>query len=99
MTAGECCRGALACGMGTFNASVEESVAIAWHGQWLVVSDEVIMDIGEYAVSYVIHTSGQVIILWSRHGQEYKYHVIDEERREDYEHRAVELLVSEEEVI
>ena len=99
MTAGEGGSGLFTRFVSTGHTLVEETVAVAWHGQWLVVSGEEIMNVGEYAMSDVIDTCGQVIILWSRHGQEYKYHVIDEERREDYKHRAVELLVSEEEVI
>ena len=98
MTAGEGCRGTLASSMGTGHALVEETVAVAWHSQWLIVSGEEIMNVGEYAICDVIDSCGQIIILWSGNGQEDENQIIDEERREDDKHRAVELIVSEEEI-
>ena len=98
MTAGEGCRGTLASSMGTGHALIEETVAVAWHIQWLIVSGEEIMNVGEYAICDVIDSCCQIIILWSGNGQEDENQIVDEERREDDEHRAVELIVSEEEV-
>ena len=98
MTAGESCRRALTCGMGTGYTLVEVTIAVARHGQWLVVGGEVIVDVGEYTLGDVVQTCCQIIILWSCDGQEDKNHIIDEERREDDKYRTVEFLIAEKEV-
>lgn len=51
--------------------------------------------IGKHAGSDVLDAHGLIVVLGACDGQENEKDVIDEERREDHEHRTVELLVAE----
>jgi len=98
MTAGEGSCGTFACSMGILYHVVEETVAIARHGQWLIVGGEIVVNIGKYALCDVLNACCQIIVLWTRDRQEDKHNVIDEERSQDDEGRTVELLITAEEV-
>ena len=98
MTAGESRCWSFARFVGTGHTLIEETFVVARYGKRLVVCDKVVADIGECAIRYVVESCGQVIILRTGDGQEDKDDVIDEERREDDEHRTVELLITAEEV-
>lgn len=95
MTAWEGGCGPLACGMGTLHEVVEETVAPPWHGERLLVGGEIMAQIGKHAGSDVLDAHGLIVVLGACDGQENEKDVIDEERREDHEHRTVELLVAE----
>ena len=98
MTAGEGGRGAFAGIVGGHHALVEESVAIAGDGQALTVRGEKVVHVGEHSVGDVIHTCGQIVVLWSCDGQRDEDDVVDEERSEYDKGRATEFFITVKEI-
>ena len=94
MTAGEGRGGALAGIVGGLHALVEESVGIAGQGQALAVCGKEIVHVGEHAVGNVVEPRCQIVVLRSRYRQCDEDDVVDEERGEYDEGRAVELLIT-----
>ena len=98
VTAGEGCCGTFARIVGTLHQAVEETVAVARHVQCLIVGGEIIVDVGEDALRDALRTYCQIVILRPCDRQEDEDDVIDKERRENNELRAVELLIAAEKV-
>ena len=96
MTAGEGCRGTLACCMGILYHVIEEPVAPSGHGQWLLVVKEIMAHIWEDTSSDIFQSYGLIIVLRTCDRQEDEDDIVDEERRENDERRTVELLIAEE---
>ena len=98
VAAGEGGGGSFAGGMGTGHQLVAHPIVPPGNGQRLVVGHEVVVHVGEHAVGDVVESGCQVVVLRPTDGQQDEDDVVDEERAEDDECGAVELVVSIEEV-
>ena len=99
MTAGEGGRGAFAGHVGNDDEVVEQSAVVAGHVHHLVVGHEVVAEVGEDTLTDVVESDGEVIELWARDGEDDEDDVEQEERGEDDEGHALELLIALEEVV
>ena len=98
MTAREGRSGAFAFLVGCYQKLVEEPIGITGDWQLVLMDGEIIADVREDAFRDVVKSCRMVIILRSCHGQQIEDQIIDEERGEDDERGALELLVAAEEI-
>ena len=98
MTAWEGCGGTLAGFVGALYHLVEESVGIPRANHAVAVVIEIVVKIGEDAPCNLIEARRRIIILRTGNGNEHIEGVVDEERTDEHERGASEIVVSKEEV-
>ena len=99
MTAGERGRGTLAGSMGQLYKRVEQSALCTRYGQRLLMVEEVMAHGREVALGYLVQSYSLIVVLRTRHGEEYKYNVEEEERAEYDEGGVCHPLVAAEEIV